>query len=150
MLIDALSQCATECAVLCTVWCRCACLQVLNDVYQYHLPPVRRMPPLVWTRVRSDLKWYFTERAADGVSVLCCYHSQFARVSRQRYLRNINVVLATHAQLADYFLGVWGGGVLKPFEYTTLQKQRFGLESTHGACDRKVNLATGHSFAENY
>lgn len=76
--------------------------QVLNDVYQYHLPPVRRIPPLVWTRVRSDLKWYFTERSADGVSVLCWYHHQFARVSRERYLRNVNIMLATHAYLIDY------------------------------------------------
>lgn len=24
--------------------------KVLDDVYQYHLPPVRRIPPLLWTR----------------------------------------------------------------------------------------------------
>lgn len=117
----------------------CTMCQVLNDVYQYHLPPVRRIPPLVWTRVRSDLKWYISERSADSVTVLCWYHRQFARVSRERYLRNVNILLATHAQLADYFLGVWGGGVLKPFEFTNQQKQRFGLESTHGSCDRKVS-----------
>jgi len=94
------------------------------------------------------LKWYFTERSADGVTVLCWYHRQFARVCRERYLRNVNIVLATHAQLADYFLGVWGGGMLKPFEYTDQQRQRFGLESTSGACDRKVRSATGHWFTE--
>jgi len=90
-------------------------------------------------RVRSDLKWYFTERSADGVSVLCWYHRQFASVCRERYLRNVNVVLATHSLLADYFLGVWGGGVLKPFDYSNQQRQRFGLESTHAEADRKVN-----------
>ena len=26
--------------------------KVLNDVYQYHVPPVRRIPPLLWTRIR--------------------------------------------------------------------------------------------------
>ena len=29
--------------------------KVLDDIYQYHLPPTRRIPPLLWTRVRSDL-----------------------------------------------------------------------------------------------
>jgi hypothetical protein len=24
--------------------------KVLDDIYQYHLPPVRRIPPLLWTR----------------------------------------------------------------------------------------------------
>ena len=33
--------------------------KVLNDVYQYHLPPVRRIPPLLWTRIRADLPKYF-------------------------------------------------------------------------------------------
>ena len=26
--------------------------KVLDDIYQYHLPPTRRIPPLLWTRVR--------------------------------------------------------------------------------------------------
>jgi hypothetical protein len=113
---------------------------VLNDVYQYHLPPVRRIPPLLWTRVRGDLAHYFTERAADGTTVISWYHRQFAEVSRERYLRNVNVLMTTHALVADYFLGVWGGGVRKPFEYTELQRQRFFLDTTQGECDRKVKL----------
>lgn len=28
---------------------------VLNDVYQYWTPPVRRLPPLLWIRIRSDI-----------------------------------------------------------------------------------------------
>lgn len=48
--------------------------RVLDDVYQYHLPPVRRIPPLLWTRIRNDLPNYLSEREADGVSVLNWYH----------------------------------------------------------------------------
>lgn len=48
--------------------------KVLDDVYQYHLPPVRRIPPLLWTRIRNDLPNYLSEREADGVSVLNWYH----------------------------------------------------------------------------
>ena len=44
--------------------------KVLNDVYQYHLPPVRRIPPLLWTRIRSDLPKYLSEREAGGVNVI--------------------------------------------------------------------------------
>jgi hypothetical protein len=40
---------------------------VLNDVYQYHLPPIRRIPPLLWTRIRNDLPNYLVEREAEGV-----------------------------------------------------------------------------------
>lgn len=107
-------------------------------MYQYHLPPVRRIPPLLWTRIRSDLSYYFTERQVDGVNVIDWYHSHFDEVSRDRYFKNVNVLRETHSQMADYFVGVWGGGVPKPFEYTELQCQRFGLESSRGSSDRKV------------
>ena len=65
----------------------CALYQVLNDVYQYHLPPVRRIPPLLWTRMRNDLPHYFSEREADGINVIGWYHRQFIEVSRERYFR---------------------------------------------------------------
>jgi hypothetical protein len=48
--------------------------KVLDDVYQYHLPPVRRIPPLLWTRIRNDLPNYLSEREADGISVMNWYH----------------------------------------------------------------------------
>jgi NACHT domain- and WD repeat-containing protein len=114
-------------------------LQVLNDVYQYHVPPVRRIPPLLWTRLRNDLPHYLSEREADGVTVISWYHRQFVEAARERYFRNINFVEETHSILADYFSGRWGGPtVLKPFQYSELQRQRFGLESVHGAANRKV------------
>ena len=28
---------------------------VLDDIYQYHLPPTRRVPPLLWARIRSHV-----------------------------------------------------------------------------------------------
>ena len=28
---------------------------VLEDVFQYHVPPIRRLPVLLWTRLRLDL-----------------------------------------------------------------------------------------------
>ncbi|VDM51094.1 unnamed protein product [Toxocara canis] len=54
--------------------------KVLDDIYQYHLPPVRRIPPLLWSRIRADLPGYLSERAADGVIVLNWYVSE--RVSK--------------------------------------------------------------------
>lgn len=36
---------------------------VLNDVYQYWTPPVRRIPPLLWIRVETDLGAYIVSRS---------------------------------------------------------------------------------------
>uniref|UniRef100_A0A0K0FUG2 NACHT domain-containing protein n=1 Tax=Strongyloides venezuelensis TaxID=75913 RepID=A0A0K0FUG2_STRVS len=114
--------------------------KVLDDIYQYHLPPVRRIPPLLWSRIRADLPGYLSERAADDVIVLNWYHEQFRSAAIERYFKNLNHLQQTHSAMADYFLGIYGGGVKKAFQFTDLQKQRFGLFEKEGLADRKVPL----------
>ena len=37
--------------------------QVLQDIYQYWLPPIRRIPPLLWwTRIRTDISDFLRSR----------------------------------------------------------------------------------------
>jgi len=147
--------------------------KVLDDVYQYHMPPVRRIPPLLWTRIRNDLPNYLSEREADGVSVLswyhrqvelknkiycsnsttsrahelkfyipniCYIHRQFRDAARERYFSDDAMAIYFHSSIADYFLGIWGGGNPKPFKYTEIQRHRFNLADKEGAADRKVPL----------
>ncbi|XP_052753046.1 NACHT and WD repeat domain-containing protein 2 [Galleria mellonella] len=114
--------------------------KVLDDVYQYHLPPVRRIPPLLWTRIRNDLPNYLSEREADGVSVMNWYHRQFRDTARERYFKNMNMAMYFHSMIADYYLGIWGGGIPKPFKYTEIQRHRFNLADKEGVADRKVPL----------
>lgn len=87
--------------------------EVLNDVYQYWTPPVRRIPPLLWIRIKTDLGSYIVSRGADGVLVNTWYHRQFIETARERYVRPENEA-KVHEVLADYFLGKWSGGVAKP------------------------------------
>ena len=61
--------------------------KVLDDIYQYHLPPVRRIPPLLFTRVRSDLPGYLSDSEADGVRVINWYHRQFKDAANDRYFK---------------------------------------------------------------
>ena len=49
----------------------------MDDIYQYHLPATRRLPPILWTQVKSDLPGYLSDSQADGVIVLNWYHRQF-------------------------------------------------------------------------
>ena len=100
---------------------------VLNDVYQYWTPPLRRIPPLLWIRVKTDLASYVISRGTDGVLVNTWYHRQFFEVARERYVRPENEV-NVHEVLAQYFLGKWSGGVAKPFTDkggTGYEKDRF-------------------------
>lgn len=93
---------------------------VLDDVFQYHLPPVRRIPPLLWTRIRNDLNDFLSERDADGV-VIGWNHSQFRLAAERRYLsKDRRHALYIHSNLADYFLGKWADKA-KPFKCTRQQ-----------------------------
>lgn len=81
--------------------------RVLDDVYQYHLPPVRRIPPLLWTRIRNDLPNYLSEREADGVSVLNWYHRSEMHSLFIRIARNFLIVIrpVSHSDNSEMRLG---------------------------------------------
>ena len=88
--------------------------KVLDDIYQYHLPPTRRIPPLLWTRVRSDLPGYLADSEADGVCVINYYHKQFKQAQFSTIylqIRYCNVVgsLLTKRALLLYFelISLW-------------------------------------------
>ena len=40
--------------------------------------------------------------------------------------------------MSEFFLGKWGGGNPKPFNFTEIQKHRFGLKSKDSEADRQV------------
>lgn len=86
---------------------------VLNDVYQYWTPPLRRIPPLLWVRIKSDLSSYIVSRGVDGLLLNTWYHRQFFETATQRYLQP-DAASIIHEQIADYFEGRWAG-VRKPF-----------------------------------
>ena len=117
----------------------CLLSQVLDDIYQYHLPPNRRIPPLLWTRVRSDLPGYLADSEADGVCVINYYHKQFKQAAKKRYFLDDTDYLYFHSYMSDYFLGTYGGGILKPFRYTEIQKHTFNLKTKDDSKDRQVS-----------
>ncbi|XP_033743470.1 uncharacterized protein LOC117329570 [Pecten maximus] len=62
--------------------------EALNDIYHYHDPPVEgivRIPPVLWARLRYDLKEYLVERRSHGKYTLNWYHRQFTAVGRTLY-----------------------------------------------------------------
>ena len=112
--------------------------EVLADLYQHHLPPVRRVPPLLWSRLRSCLAGHLVDSEAGGVMVANWRHGQVRQAARLRYLSRPRDLQYCHAVMADFFLGTYGGGTPKPFKYTEVQRQRFGLKSKEAEEDRQV------------
>ena len=46
---------------------------VLKSVFQHYIPPVRRLPGILWTRIRNDLDEYITEKEVDDAPVIYWY-----------------------------------------------------------------------------
>uniref|UniRef100_A0A672SH89 NACHT and WD repeat domain containing 1 n=1 Tax=Sinocyclocheilus grahami TaxID=75366 RepID=A0A672SH89_SINGR len=105
---------------------------VLAEIYKYWLPPshtLLRFPRLHWSRLRHDLTAHLTERWEGGVILLGFTHRQFAELIRKRYLSR-DMKTDMHAILAEYFLGQWSQGQLRPILLPSL--------STLLNADRKV------------
>ncbi|KAL3862495.1 hypothetical protein ACJMK2_008455 [Sinanodonta woodiana] len=110
---------------------------VLNAVFEIHVPPFRRIPPLLWVRIRHDISQYFVDKEVDAVRVFFWYHRQFFEASQSRYMKNADFSKEIHSLMADYYLGIWHG-VKKPFIYSHLQMTRLGLDKAESEADRKV------------
>ncbi|OWF44315.1 NACHT domain- and WD repeat-containing protein 1-like [Mizuhopecten yessoensis] len=87
---------------------------VLNDVYQFWVPPVRRLPPLLLVRLKAEIQQYVVERGSDGIRVMYWYHRQFIEAARARYCDS-SVSVNINKGLADFFSGKWADGGKKPY-----------------------------------
>ena len=110
---------------------------VLTDVFQYHTPPVRRIPQLLWLRLKNDVSSYLVNRESDGTSVIYWYHRQFREAAAKYFLEVDEFHTTLHSRVADYFIGRWHGKK-KPYTYNAYLMGKLGLASPHSAADRKV------------
>lgn len=79
--------------------------ELLDDVFVWHEPPMRRLPQLVLARLLSDVQNYITERGSDGESVIYWYHRQFWEAAEATYLCNDLETMKMSSALADIFSG---------------------------------------------
>lgn len=89
---------------------------LLDDVTEYCETPIRRMPSYFPVRLLHDLEPFVKEREVDGILVLSWKHKQFYDAAVERYLRDKELEEVLHSNIADYFLGTWGGSARKPYQ----------------------------------
>ena len=108
---------------------------VLEDVFQYHVPPVRRAPQILIIRLLHEISQYIVAREADSRRVLYWYHRQFIEAAQERFLSQLKLTI--HSHLAEYYSGTWNK-VKKPFAYNAYHMKKLGLKSPNGEADRLI------------
>lgn len=79
-----------------------------NEQYGHKLPPdSTRIPIAAWTRLRSELGAYLSERSAPGTAVVHFYHRQIEQAVRSMFLADEATRSDRNRRLADYFDGRW-------------------------------------------
>jgi hypothetical protein len=59
---------------------------VLEKVFSHHVPPDRKFPLALWTRIKYDLRDYIVERESGGKIVTYWYHRRFIEVANSYYI----------------------------------------------------------------
>ncbi|XP_063409220.1 NACHT and WD repeat domain-containing protein 2-like isoform X1 [Mytilus trossulus] len=111
---------------------------LLTDVFRIHVPPITRIPPLLFVRLRHDISSYLVDREVDDTTVFYWYHRQFIEAAQSRYLSDEIFEDQIQSTLADYFIGTWYNKP-KPFTYSDYQVKRLKLVSNTIDTDRKIS-----------
>ena len=84
---------------------------VLDEVFKFWTPSIRRLPPSLWVRIRTDIDSFLVDHVTDGVHVTTWSHRQFREVAEERYLHSDEGEFRrVHLALADFFQGRWATG----------------------------------------
>ncbi|KAL4634825.1 NACHT domain- and WD repeat-containing protein 1 [Arapaima gigas] len=116
--------------------------EVLGEVYQDRLPPnhtLVRLPPLLWFRLKRDLRRYLEEKQINGIKMLGLYHRQVTGVVGERYLfaeRRVKY----HRVLSQYFLDQWSQGRFKSLFLPSLKTK---LNADRKVCPQPLWFAEG-------
>lgn len=87
---------------------------VLDKVFSKWTPPLRRVPPSLWARIKADIGPFLAMHVENGVRLITWAHQHFHDVAMERYLFSEEKELCRfHSELADYFIGRWTQGAKK-------------------------------------
>ena len=98
---------------------------VLYSVFQFHMPPIRRLPKILWVRIKNDLLEYIVEREANDTKITCWYHRRFVEVSLKNYVEKLDKKESEsiYQNIFDFYNETWKGKQ-KPFELNPYLKQK--------------------------
>ena len=114
---------------------------VLYDVFEYHAPPVRKLPICLWSRIKNALQGYMVEKEIDETRVIYWYHRRFIEVASSFYISKLNSIERNiiFSNLVDFFNETWKTKP-KPFKYNEYVAKKFKLNSEEAQQIRDTSI----------
>ena len=113
---------------------------MLYSVFQFHMPPVRRLPSILWLRIKNHLKEYIVEKEADDTAVIFWYHRRFVEVALNKYVTSLEKSEsdALFQNVLDFYNETWNN-VQKPFKVNDYLKKKLKLSDEGNLADRLIS-----------
>ena len=78
---------------------------VLYSIFEFHAPPVRKLPIALWARIKYDLTGYMVEKEMEGSRVIYWYHRRFIEVAQTHYVTKLDK--SVFMNVIDFFNETW-------------------------------------------
>ncbi|RNA30370.1 NACHT and WD repeat domain-containing 2-like, partial [Brachionus plicatilis] len=104
---------------------------VLYDIFEFHAPPIRKLPIALWARIKNDLKGYMVEKEIDDTRVIYWYHRRFIEVANTYYVSKLTETDRTSlfSNVVDFFNETWKNKP-KPYKYNEYLAKKFGVDNS--------------------
>ena len=96
---------------------------LLTNIFEYHLPPIRRFPMGLWARIKHAIREYIVEKEIDDTKVVFWYHRKFIEVSEKEYEGIMNF---KYENAFDFFIEIWKN-IQKPFMHNKYYAKKKGI-----------------------
>jgi hypothetical protein len=122
---------------------------VLYDIFEFHAPPIRKLPVALWSRIKHDLKAYLVEKEIDDTRVIYWYHRRFIEVSTSQYIAKLDEKTREYVfcNITDFFNETWKN-TPKPFKYNEFVAKKKNLQSTQAEEIRNTGMQPTYLFDE--
>jgi hypothetical protein len=86
---------------------------VLYAAFQFHLPPIRRFPTILWVRIKKDIEQYIVEKEANDTKVIQWHHRKFIEVSLNHYVKKLSAQEneTVSRNILDFYNETWKGNL---------------------------------------
>lgn len=113
---------------------------VLYSVFQFHMPPVRRIPQILWLRIKYYLREYIVEKEANDTKVIYWYHRRFIEVALDKYVQKLEKkeFEAIFLNVFDFYNETWKNKQ-KPFEINEYLMKKFNKTNITDQADRLIS-----------